>query len=84
MTFVSRCLLIFASMEFAQGKRYNSFTGYFKRVYGERLQKVVIDAGFTCPNRDGSLGGVPIMGCMNFDLVAERLKNSDRDVSEKD
>ena len=34
--------------------------------------------------RDGSLGGVPIMGCMNFDLVAERLKNSDRDVSEKD
>lgn len=56
MTFVSRCLLIFASMEFAQGKRYNSFTGYFKRVYGERLQKVVIDAGFTCPNRDGTAG----------------------------
>lgn len=37
-------------------KRYNSFVGYFKSVYGERLQKVVVDAGFTCPNRDGSKG----------------------------
>lgn len=43
-------------LTFAEGKRYNSFTGFFKRVYGERLQKVVIDAGFTCPNRDGTVG----------------------------
>ena len=35
--------------------RYNSYTGYFRKTYGERLQKVVIDAGFTCPNRDGSI-----------------------------
>ena len=35
-------------------KRYNSFVGYFKEKYGCRLQKIVIDAGFTCPNRDGS------------------------------
>ncbi len=37
-------------------KRYNSSVGYFKKEYGERLQKIVIDAGFTCPNRDGTLG----------------------------
>lgn len=37
-------------------KRYRAFTGYFKEKYGMRLQKVVIDAGFTCPNRDGSVG----------------------------
>lgn len=37
-------------------KRYNSFAGYFREKYGERLQKVVIDAGFTCPNRDGTAG----------------------------
>ena len=37
-------------------ERYNSFAGYFKKKYGERLQKVVIDAGFTCPNRDGRVG----------------------------
>ncbi len=41
---------------FPDGKRYNTFAGYYKRVYGERLQKLVIDAGFTCPNRDGSKG----------------------------
>lgn len=41
---------------FPDGKRYNSFVGYFKRKYGERLQKIVLDAGFTCPNRDGTVG----------------------------
>lgn len=43
-------------MEFPEGKRYNTFVGYFKRRYGERLQKIVLDAGFTCPNRDGHVG----------------------------
>lgn len=41
---------------FPDGKRYNSFVGYFRKRYGERLQKIVLDAGFTCPNRDGSVG----------------------------
>lgn len=41
---------------FPDGKRYNSFVGHFKRTYGERLQKIVLDAGFTCPNRDGTAG----------------------------
>lgn len=46
----------FQNMGFPEGKRYNSFVGYFKKKYGERLQKIVIDAGFTCPNRDGLVG----------------------------
>ena len=41
---------------FADGKSYNSFAGHFRKAYGERLQKIVIDAGFTCPNRDGTAG----------------------------
>lgn len=41
---------------FPDGKRYNTFVGCYKRIYGERLQKLVIDAGFTCPNRDGTVG----------------------------
>lgn len=41
-------------------RRYNSFVGYFKQKYGCRLQKIVVDAGFTCPNRDGSKG---VGGC---------------------
>ena len=32
--------------------RYNSYAAFFRKVYGERLQKVTIDAGFSCPNRD--------------------------------
>lgn len=36
-------------------KRYNSFAGFLKEKYGSRLQKLVIDAGFSCPNRDGTL-----------------------------
>ncbi|MBR4120925.1 MAG: TIGR01212 family radical SAM protein [Bacteroidales bacterium] len=46
----------FQKYVFPEGKRYNSFVGYFKRKYGERLQKIVLDAGFTCPNRDGKVG----------------------------
>jgi radical SAM protein (TIGR01212 family) len=37
-------------------QRFNSYIGYFKRHFGERIQKVTIDAGFTCPNRDGAKG----------------------------
>ena len=43
-------------MVFPDGKRYNSFAGYYRLRYGERLQKLVVDAGFTCPNRDGTVG----------------------------
>lgn len=35
-------------------KRYNDFSTHFKRLFDRRVQKVSIDAGFTCPNRDGS------------------------------
>lgn len=41
---------------FSEGKRYKSFVGYYRRRYGERLQKLVLDAGFSCPNRDGTVG----------------------------
>lgn len=41
---------------YSEGKRYNSFVGYYRRRYGERVQKLVLDAGFSCPNRDGTVG----------------------------
>jgi len=37
-------------------RRFNAYSNYFKKEFGERVQKVSIDAGFTCPNRDGTLG----------------------------
>lgn len=45
--------------------RYNSSVGYFKKKYGTRLQKVVIDGGFTCPNRDGSVSRGGCTYCNN-------------------
>lgn len=36
-------------------KRYNQLVDHFKARYGCRLQKLVVDAGFTCPNRDGTI-----------------------------
>ena len=49
------------------GKRYNSFVGFLKEKYGCRLQKLVVDAGFSCPNRDGTLS---TGGCTYCDNAA--------------
>lgn len=37
-------------------RRFNAYSDYFKRLFGTRVQKITIDAGFTCPNRDGTCG----------------------------
>ena len=36
--------------------RYNHLNTYLKNKFGERVLKVCIDGGFTCPNRDGTCG----------------------------
>ncbi len=41
-------------------RRFNSYAEYFKRKFGQRVQKLTLDAGFTCPNRDGT---ITIGGC---------------------
>lgn len=35
---------------------YYSFSQYVKDTFGEKVYKIALDGGFTCPNRDGSLG----------------------------
>ena len=46
-------------------KRYNDFSGYFRRKFEGRVQKISIHAGFTCPNRDGSRGTGGCSYCNN-------------------
>ena len=46
-------------------RRYNSYSEYFKKQFGTRVQKVTIDAGFTCPNRDGTKGTGGCTYCNN-------------------
>ena len=41
-------------------KRYNDFSSFVRKKFNGRVQKVSIDAGFTCPNKDGTKG---IGGC---------------------
>lgn len=43
-------------MEFPWGHKrpFNAYAQYFEKEFGGRVQKVTIDAGFTCPNRDGT------------------------------
>ncbi len=38
------------------GKRYLYYSAFIKQKFGIRVQKISIDIGFTCPNRDGSKG----------------------------
>ena len=38
------------------GERYNSISDYLKKYFGKKTIKLGIDAGFTCPNRDGNKG----------------------------
>jgi radical SAM protein (TIGR01212 family) len=36
-------------------KRYNTLNDYYREIFGEKIFKVPIDAGFDCPNRDGTV-----------------------------
>jgi len=47
-------------------KRYNDFSGYFRNKFNGRVQKISINAGFTCPNRDGSRGTGGCTYCNNL------------------
>lgn len=40
---------------------YYSYSSYLNKIFNERVQKITINAGFTCPNRDGSKG---VGGCI--------------------
>ena len=44
-------------------ERYNHLNTYYKNKFGERTLKICIDAGFTCPNRDGTLSSKGCIFC---------------------
>jgi radical SAM protein (TIGR01212 family) len=46
-------------------RRFNDLSGYLTGKFGTRVQKLSIDAGFTCPNRDGSKGTGGCTFCYN-------------------
>lgn len=44
-------------------KRYNVFSEELKRLFGCRVHRISIDAGFSCPNRDGDRGNAGCIYC---------------------
>ncbi|MCK9229570.1 MAG: TIGR01212 family radical SAM protein [Syntrophales bacterium] len=55
------------------GKRYRDLKSFFFDLFGCRVFKIQIDAGFTCPNRDGSIA---CGGCIYCDGRYSRLRQS--------
>ncbi|HPO50594.1 MAG TPA: TIGR01212 family radical SAM protein [Spirochaetota bacterium] len=45
------------------GKRYYSYGSFLKNKFGEKIGKIPVDAGFSCPNRDGKLSRVGCIFC---------------------
>ncbi len=60
-------------------RRYNAYNDWVKREHGGRLQKISIDAGFTCPNRDGNLGVGGCSFCNNDGFTPSDLREQ-RDI----
>ncbi len=50
-------------------KPYNDYNSYLKAKYGQKVYRIGLDAGFTCPNRDGTKGSG---GCIYCDAEGSR------------
>lgn len=46
-------------------RRFNSYNAYFTKLFGSRVQKISIDAGFSCPNHDGKISTGGCTFCSN-------------------
>src|SRR5574344_829811 len=57
------------------GKPYYSLDSYFKNTYGEKIYRLSLDGGMTCPNRDGTLSHHGCIFCSaggSGDFAADR------------
>mgnify|MGYP002638847269 FL=1 len=50
-------------------RRYHNYNYYLQKTYGEKIRKVSLHGGFTCPNRDGSKGRGGCVYCNNDSFV---------------
>lgn len=63
-------------------RRFNSYSQYLRGLMGGRMQKVTIDAGFSCPNRDGSLSSGGCTFCNN-DAFSPSYTHKQRSITEQ-
>ena len=55
---------------------YNTYSDHFRTLFGGRAQKLSIDAGFSCPNRDGTLGTGGCTFCANEAFTPSYLRTA--------
>jgi len=60
--------------------RYSHLNEYLKQKFGERVLKISIDGGFSCPNRDGKCG---IGGCVFCDEFGSGKQREQKSISEQ-
>jgi radical SAM protein (TIGR01212 family) len=57
-------------------KRYLDFNTYLRNLFGCRVQKISLDAGLSCPNRDGTLSTEGCIYCNSRGIsISEQLEN---------
>ncbi len=56
------------------GKRYIDYSSFIRYKFGERVQKISLDVGFSCPNRDGSKGYGGCTYCNNSSFNPDYCK----------
>ena len=64
-------------------KHYNTLSDYYKRLFNTKVFKVSLDAGFTCPNKDGHLatgGCIFCNGAKGIGNVKQSLKKQFEEV----
>lgn len=64
-------------------KPYYSLNAYFKNTYGEKIYKIAVNAGLSCPNRDGTLGSRGCIFCSSGGSGDFALDMKDSSVSEQ-
>ena len=63
-------------------RRFNTYAEYFKKNFGHRVQKLTLDAGFTCPNRDGTISTGGCTYCNN-DAFNPSYCTSDKSITQQ-
>jgi uncharacterized protein len=65
------------------GSRYRSFNNYLRGIFGERVQRIGLDAGFSCPNIDGTKSERGCSYCNNkaFVVNCRQPKNLDEQIT---
>lgn len=58
-------------------RRYHAFGQYMKDLYGQAIYKVNVDAGFTCPNRDGKVATGGCIYCNNDSFRPEACTSAE-------